>query len=171
MSPVRRHEAFAPALVLAVGVLAIAAAWGFELIGGYIPCKLCLEQRIPYYIGLPVAAVALLAALSGAKPTASRMLLLMTALIFAFGFYLGVRHAGIEWDWWEGPADCGGTAAPTTSAGDLLGQLNTVRVVSCSEASWRMLFLSFAGWNAAISLFLVAASIWGAFRPLAPGSR
>jgi hypothetical protein len=39
--------------------------------------------------------------------------------------------------------------------------------VSCTEVQWRFLFLSFAGWNFVISLFLVAVSLWGAFRPIA----
>ena len=37
-------------LLLVGGLAAIATAWGFQLIGGYVPCKLCLEQRIPYYL-------------------------------------------------------------------------------------------------------------------------
>ena len=54
MNPVRRREMQAPAIVLSVGLATILGAWGFELIGNYVPCKLCLEQRLPYYVGLPV---------------------------------------------------------------------------------------------------------------------
>ena len=54
----------APAVVSVVGLATIATAWGFELIGGFIPCKLCLQERIPYYVGLPVAAAALVADVS-----------------------------------------------------------------------------------------------------------
>jgi disulfide bond formation protein DsbB len=160
------REALVPAIVFAVGLATIAAAWGFELIGGFEPCKLCLEQRVPYYVGLPVALAALLAALAGAKPTVPRMLLIVAGLIFAFNVYLGGYHAGAEWGWWAGPADCGDTGA-ADAGGDLLAQLETIRIVSCSEASWRFLFLSFAGWNFVISLFLAAVALWGAFRPLA----
>jgi hypothetical protein len=42
-----------------------------------------------------------------------------------------------------------------------------MRVVSCTEASWRFPAgwgLSFAGWNAALSLLLVAVALWGATR-------
>ncbi|HEY7664715.1 MAG TPA: disulfide bond formation protein B [Xanthobacteraceae bacterium] len=34
--------------------------------------------------------------------------------------------------------------------------------MSCSEASWRMLGLSFAGWNAAISGLLAGIAAYGA---------
>jgi disulfide bond formation protein DsbB len=40
--------------------------------------------------------------------------------------------------------------------GDFLNQLQTTRVVSCTEAAWRFLGLSLAGWNVLISLALAA---------------
>ena len=47
------------ALLLLFGMAAtVGIALGFEHIGGYIPCKLCLEQRWPYYAGVPLMAVA-----------------------------------------------------------------------------------------------------------------
>ena len=42
-------------LVLVVALATIAGAWGFELIGKYQPCALCLQERVPYYIGVPIA--------------------------------------------------------------------------------------------------------------------
>jgi len=169
---VRTHpETQAPAFVLALGLAAILAAWGFQLIGGYVPCKLCLEQRIPYYVGLPVVLVALGAALAGLPIRMISLLMAVAALVFALGAGLGVYHAGIEWGWWAGPADCGvGGGGPTGSVDDLLGQLEGIRIVSCAEASWRFpptsWGLSFAGWNAAISATLAAVALFGAFRGL-----
>ena len=37
----------------------VGTALGFQHLGGYIPCKLCLEQRTPYYVGVPLMALAL----------------------------------------------------------------------------------------------------------------
>lgn len=167
MNAERRREMQAPGIILVVGLLTILGAWGFQLIGHYVPCKLCLEQRLPYYVGLPVALTALLAALSGAKVTVPRMLLIVAGLIFAYNVYLSGYHAGAEWGWWQGPTDCGDTGDATTGATDLLAELETIKVVSCTEVQWRFPFLSFAGWNFLISIFLVAVAIWGAFRPVA----
>ena len=160
-----RREIQAPAFVFLIGLATILTAWSFEIFGGYIPCKLCLEQRIPYYIGLPFALVALLAGLAGAPVRIVRLFLILAGLTFLVGAGLGVYHAGVEWHWWAGPADCGGGAGPTTSAGDLLDQLGRIKVVSCTEASWRLLGLSFAGWNAVVSVILFIAAFFGAFRP------
>jgi disulfide bond formation protein DsbB len=48
--------------------------------------------------------------------------------------------------------------------GDFLNQLQTTRVVSCTEAAWRFLGLSLAGWNAVISLALAVFALVPALR-------
>lgn len=151
------------ALLAALG--AILGAWGFQLIGHYIPCKLCLEERIPYYVGVPVLALGFVASLAGWNVWFTRSLLVLAAGIFAWGAVLGIYHAGAEWGFWLGPSDCGGGAAPPTDASDLLNQIGRFRVVSCTEARWRFpdapWGLSFAGWNAAVSLAVVVLSLAG----------
>ena len=47
-------------LSFALGLATIAGAWGSQLIGGLVPCELCLEQRLAYYWGLPILAAVLL---------------------------------------------------------------------------------------------------------------
>jgi disulfide bond formation protein DsbB len=164
----RLRETAVSAFILALATVTIVAAWGFELIGGYVPCALCLEERIPYYVGIPVALAALAVAFFGGPDWLKRLLLVAVAVVFAYGAYLGVYHAGAEWGFWPGPIDCAaGSAPPTTSAADILAQIEGMRVVSCTEASWRFPAgwgLSFAGWNAAVSVVLVLAALWGAAR-------
>ena len=48
------------------------------------------------------------------------------------------------------------------STQDLLNQLNGIRIVSCTQAAWRFLGLSFAGWNAVVSTILTALSAYAA---------
>ncbi|MBG6174702.1 disulfide bond formation protein DsbB [Labrenzia sp. EL_208] len=150
------------ALSLLGGLVVIATAWGFQLIGGYVPCKLCLEQRIPYYAGLPLTALALIL-LSQQRNRLAMLTLLAAAAIFAYGAGLGVYQAGAEWQFWDGPNDCGGGSAAPASASNMLQALQSTRVVSCTEASWRMLGLSFAGWNAVASAGLAAFSLLAVF--------
>lgn len=145
------------ALAFLGGFAAIAAAWGFQIIGGYVPCKLCYQERIPYYVGLPLLLAALL--LAGRAPRSARLLALAGGLTFVVGFGMGAYHAGSEWGFWPGPNDCGGGVGPVTDAGNLLAQMQATRLVSCTEASWRMLGLSFAGWNAVISLAVAGLAL------------
>jgi len=46
------YKAGAFALMLAIA--SIVAAYGFQYIGGYAPCPLCLMQRYAYYAGIPL---------------------------------------------------------------------------------------------------------------------
>ena len=48
------------ALILVVGAVGtLAAALYFQFVLGYVPCKLCLEERIPYYAAIPLGILAL----------------------------------------------------------------------------------------------------------------
>jgi disulfide bond formation protein DsbB len=141
----------------------VGTALGFQHIGGYIPCKLCLEQRIPYYVGVPVMVLALLAAALKAPAIVTRGLLLAGALLMTWSIYLGGFHAGVEWGWWPGPTDCGVVAAPQ-GGGSLLDQLDAVVPPSCDQAAGRFAGLSFAGWNVIASVVLAAIAYVAAFR-------
>ncbi|HEV2566607.1 MAG TPA: disulfide bond formation protein B [Microvirga sp.] len=149
------------ALAVAFGAAAtVGGALVFEHVFGYVPCKLCLIQRNPYYIGIPLG---LLAALLPARYTHAGLWLL--ALVFLVSAGLGAYHSGVEWGFFAGPSDCGGgSGAGAGNVGDFLNQLQTTRVVSCTEAAWRFLGLSLAGWNLLISLALAAFAARAAAR-------
>ncbi len=153
------------ALLLAIGMAAtVGGALAFQHIGGYIPCKLCYEQRMPYYVGAPLMLLALIAALTPLPGVVSRILLLVGAVLMAYSLYLGVFHAGVEWGWWPGPTDCGMVVAPPDTGGNgVLDSLNSVIPPSCDEAALRILGLSLAGWNAIASLVFGLFALHGAF--------
>ena len=52
-------------------------------------------------------------------------------------------------------------------AGNLLDQLDKVKVIRCDEVQWRFLGLSLAGYNALISLLMAAIAGLGIARSLA----
>jgi disulfide bond formation protein DsbB len=148
------------AIVLAGMIVTVGTALAFQHVGGYIPCKLCLEQRTPYYIGIPVMAAAVFAAALRAPAAVTRTLVLAGAALMAWSAYLGGFHAGVEWGWWPGPSDCGVVTAPAgPSEGGVLDQLDAVRPPSCDEAAGRFAGLSFAGWNFVASVALAAVAL------------
>ncbi|MBO0346769.1 disulfide bond formation protein B [Roseibium sp. CAU 1637] len=146
------------ALLFVAAMAVIGTAWGFQLIGGYVPCKLCLQQRIPYYVAMPFMAFAFVMQRQG-KSMMALSCLVFVGIVFAYGSGLGAYQAGAEWDFWAGPNDCGGGSGPTTNVADMLSGLKSVRIVSCTEASWRLLGLSFAGWNAVASFGLALLAL------------
>jgi disulfide bond formation protein DsbB len=151
------------ALFLMVAMaMTVGTALGFQHFGGYIPCKLCLEQRIPYYIGVPLMAVAAAASLMGAPRWITRSLLAIGGGLMLWGLYMGVYHSGVEWSWWAGPTDCGAVDAGSEEGRSVLDMLDDVVPPSCDKATLRILGLSFAGWNAVASLVLAAIAFRGA---------
>jgi disulfide bond formation protein DsbB len=154
------HASRAAGLILLIAAATIAGAWIFQAFG-IAPCELCLSERIPYYVGVPVAALTLIFALRESK---ALMLVgfILLFLIFAFSAGFGIYHAGVEWHFWEGPTACtGSTMTKATSMQDFLHQLQTVKVVRCDAVAIRILGLSLAGWNAVISAVLAVVAIWG----------
>ena len=152
------HAAYkAGALAFVIACATIIAALGFEYLGGYLPCPLCLQQRYAYYVGVPLLFAALVLISAGQRQPAS-LIFLFVALAFLANAGLGVYHAGAEWHFWPGPDTCAGSQDITTTAGGLLDALTTTNVVRCDEAAWRFLGVSFAGWNVVVSLIVSIAS-------------
>lgn len=163
-SPTGKAQTFGAALTGIGMAVTVGTALGFQHIGGYMPCKLCLEQRVPYYVGIPVMALALLSSVFRLPAIVTRILLLAGALLMTWSIWLGVFHSGVEWGFWPGPADCGVGALPPVSGGSLLDQLDSVIPPSCQDAAGRFLGLSFAGWNVVASVILAAIAYIAAFR-------
>src|SRR5687768_13570131 len=93
----------AAALIIgAAGAATIAGAWFFQYGLGLAPCPLCLQQRWPYYLAVPLALFIVVAANRGAPPRALTGGLIVIALLLLWGAGLGIYHAGIEWQWWAG---------------------------------------------------------------------
>ncbi|KQZ33471.1 hypothetical protein ASD50_00900 [Mesorhizobium sp. Root552] len=162
--PDTRRRPMRTALFLGVAMaVTVGSALGFQYIGGYIPCKLCYEQRMPYYVGIPLMVLAVLASLIKLPAWTTRVLLIIVGLLMAYGLYLGIYHSGVEWAWWPGPTDCTNVAGPVDTGGNgVLDALDKFVPPSCDKAALRILGLSLAGWNAIASLVLAAVAFRGA---------
>jgi disulfide bond formation protein DsbB len=158
----RRAPAVAAALAVFAGSAAtILGAWYFQYVLMYPPCPLCLEERLPYYIVIPLSLLLAIAAFVRVPRAliAVGFLAIIAAMLVSAA--LGAYHAGVEWRWWPGPTDCSGPITDFTAKGALLDQLRSIRVVRCDEAAWRFLGLSLAGYNVLISLALAGLATLG----------
>ncbi|MEO0329031.1 MAG: disulfide bond formation protein B [Pseudomonadota bacterium] len=142
-------------LLLASMCIVILTALAFEHFGGYQPCKLCLQQRQPWYLGIPIMMIATIGLFLHWPQWLVRSLIVIVTIILIYSVFLAVRHSGVEWGWWEGPSDCGAVDTEiATDTDDFLKQLEATVPPSCNDAALRVLGLSFAGWNAIVSLLL-----------------
>lgn len=143
----------------------LAGAHVFETFGGLAPCALCLDQREAHWTGLAlsiagIVAGAMLRWRRAAIATAGAL-----ALVYLFSAGLAFYHTGVENHFWPGPATCSGGGPVDLGGGSLADILNQKPAgPSCSEAAWRFLGVSMAGYNllASAGLFalcLAAASL------------
>ncbi|MFC2967680.1 disulfide bond formation protein B [Acidimangrovimonas pyrenivorans] len=141
-------------LVLLAGTGSAAlllGALGFQYIGGYRPCELCLLQRWPHGIAIALALVALYLPF--------RLVPALGALTMAVSTGFGLYHTGVEQKWWQGPSECTSSTDIThQSAQQLLDQIMSAPITRCDEVQWTFLHLSMASWNAILSLLL--ALVW-----------
>jgi disulfide bond formation protein DsbB len=147
------------AALLLFALAVILAALGFQYIGGYAPCPLCLQQRYAYYAGIPLLFLALVSIAADRKAVAT-LILALVGLGFLANAALAGYHAGVEWGFWPGPDTCAaGPAKLSLNAGDLLKPSTSMSVVRCDQAAWTFLGISMAGYNVLISLLIAYGSV------------
>jgi disulfide bond formation protein DsbB len=152
VSNIKALDKKAVLVAFALGLATLLGALGSQYIGGLMPCELCLEQRLPYYWGLPLLA-AILVLWNRLPLTAWFVAISLAIALFAWGTYLGAYHAGVEWGFWPGPTACTGTGVAVDF--NDLNNINAARVVPCDQVQFRFLGISLAGYNALISLAIV----------------
>ncbi len=156
-------------LLMALGsLLLLLGAWIFEYGFGYEPCALCYDQR---YIHMGVIALGLASGgLLILKPSLARFApwtIFAVAAVLVWSAIFSGWHAGIEWDLWAGPASCTSGGPMNVSTDDILAALNgELRPAMCDEASWRLLGISMAGYNAVISAVMAGISIFVGYKAL-----
>src|SRR5438105_1035669 len=119
----RRAVAGAAFAVALIGLVTIAAALVMQYGFGYIPCELCLIERWPYYVGVPLALAMTVVAAAGTSRGLVAAGMILVTLVFLAGAVLGGYHAGVEWAFWPGPTACTGNTAMPTNAANLLDQI------------------------------------------------
>ncbi|MCB9960097.1 MAG: disulfide bond formation protein B [Rhodospirillaceae bacterium] len=153
---------FHPAVLAALAIAAFAIAFGYQYLGGYQPCELCIWQRWALLPAIPLALAAWAMAPGSAGRTA---LLVLTALTFLVCAAVAGYHVGVEQHWWTGTDDCTGADLTAGGIDALRSQLLATPVVRCDEVTWSVLGISMAGYNLAFSLVAAGLALIAAGRP------
>lgn len=138
----------------------LAGAHLFERIGGFAPCILCLDQREAHWAGLAVAATGLIIARGFRSRIGAGATVGAAALVYLVSAGLAFYHVGVEYGYWEGPAQCAGGLDGPLSLETLSGALEGgERAPACSDVQWRLLGVSMAGYNFLASAGLFALTL------------
>jgi disulfide bond formation protein DsbB len=149
-------------LVLVVSIAVLAVVFWFQYQRDLAPCPLCLYQRWPYYVAVPLTIAALVVRREGFAIGWRQALMAVVALGFIAGAAVGVYQVGIEQHWWAGPASCSGAGIGAQSVDELRAQLMATPVVRCDQVAWSLFGVSLAGFNVLASLGLAILSAWAA---------
>jgi len=114
------------------------------------PCKLCLYERIPYFLSILLIVKMLLV------KKYERFTLLILFLVFFISTFLAFYHFGIEQGFFSESLACTtGDLSKTLSKEQLLEQLKQ-ESISCKNVDFKVLGLSLAAINTIFSLILSA---------------
>ena len=123
---------------------------------GLFPCEMCWWQR---YAHMAALVFALIAVLGGRLPDRGRSFVWLAALAILASGAIGVYHAGVELDIFQGFTQCTSTAHGASTE-DLLNQIMNAPLVRCDDIQWSMWGISMAGWNAILSLATALVVLW-----------
>ena len=135
-------------VILAIISLTTISALIIQYWLGHEPCKLCLYERIPYFLSM-LLIIKIIFIKKYEKIT-----LLILFLVFMSSTVLAFYHFGIEQGFFSESLVCtSGDLSKTFSKEELLRQLK-LNSISCKDVSFRILGLSLAAINTIFSLVL-----------------
>ena len=135
-------------VTFAIILLAIISAVIIQYWLGHEPCKLCLYQRIPYFL-----AILLIIKIFFFKKY-EKITLLILSLIFIGSTALAFYHFGIEQGFFNESLACTAPDLSKTLSKEQLMELLKQNSVSCKDVSFKILGLSLAAINTIFSLVL-----------------
>ena len=135
-------------VILTIISLTIISALIIQYLLGHEPCKLCLYERIPYFLSM-LLIIKILFIKKYEKIT-----FLILSLVFIGSAALAFYHFGIEQGFFSESLACTtGDLSKTLSKEELLQQLKQNNI-SCKDVSFRILGLSLAAINTIFSFVL-----------------
>ena len=137
-------------VILTIISLTIISALIIQYWFGHEPCKLCLYERIPYFLSMLLIIKIIFI------KKYEKLTLLILFLVFMGSAVLAFYHFGIEQGFFSESLACtSGDLSKTLSKEELLQQLK-LNSISCKDVSFRILGLSLAAINTIFSLILSA---------------
>ena len=135
-------------VILAIISLTIISALIIQYWLGHEPCKLCLYERIPYFLSMLLIIKIIFI------KKYEKIALLILFLVFMSSTVLAFYHFGIEQGFFSESLACtSGDLSKMLSKEELLEQLKQ-NSISCKDVSFRILGLSLAAINTIFSLVL-----------------
>ena len=137
-------------LILIYSITAILSAIYIERVLGYLPCKLCIYQRIPFLLAIFICFL-------GYNYFKSDRILIALIITFTLSTTLSGYHFGIENGIFEEYSGCTNTNIDITDKAKIIESLEIVK--NCKDVEFSILGISLSGLNFLTSLLIVLFSL------------
>ena len=147
-----------PIILFITAIFIITAVLIMEHFFGLTPCKLCLYQRIAYYLIIILAIINF----SLKSPRFEKLYISSAAILLILTAILSFYHAGIEYGIFVNIVNCQDLAT-ADSLLDLLKELSNRLAVDCGKPAFKFI-LSLSGWNFFLSSILGISAMMFIFK-------
>ncbi|HNQ92545.1 MAG TPA: disulfide bond formation protein B [Alphaproteobacteria bacterium] len=127
-------------LVTLFSALALGAGFTAQFGFGLKPCELCLIQRIPFAINILLGIVGTI------WLARTRMIIVLSGLVYLVNSGIAFFHSGVERHWWTSFSGCS-TPDLSGSIEDLMARIEKTDVTRCDDIPWQLFGLSMANYN------------------------
>ena len=137
-------------LIFIYSIIALLSAIYVEKVLGYLPCKLCIYQRIPFLASIFICFL-------GYNYFKSDRILVALIITFTLSTVLSGYHFGIENSIFDEYAGCTNTNIDITNKEKIIESLGMLK--NCKDVEFTILGISLSGLNFLTSLLIVLFSL------------
>jgi len=137
-------------LIFIYSIIALLSAIYIEKVLGYLPCKLCIYQRIPFLAAIFICFL-------GYNYFKSDKIFITLIITFTLSTALSGYHFGIENSIFEEYAGCTNINIDITNKEKIIKSLGMVK--NCKDVEFTILGISLSGLNFLTSLLIVLFSL------------
>ncbi|WP_339048361.1 disulfide bond formation protein B [Candidatus Mesenet endosymbiont of Phosphuga atrata] len=132
-------------------LLALASVYLLQFVFGIIPCKLCLYERIPYFVVMMLSLFSLL--------RTYKIVIYIMFFSYSVGAIISFYHVGLELHWFSDILSCA-RKFDTLSFDAIKGSLLDSSYVATCDRPHILLGLSIAQWNLIYSVFWLIINLF-----------
>ena len=140
-------------IIFLISFLILISVYIIEFFFDLPPCKLCIYQRIPYFIMI-------FANLLFIKFKFQKKFVLCNTILFSLSAFISLFHSLVERGIVNYELGCTSSNQEFSNIEDLRAFLEQVPIVKCNEILFSLYGLSFANMNFLISLFFAIISVY-----------
>lgn len=161
---ITKQRAFSYSIIF-FSVLALISAHSLEFLG-ILPCRLCMYQRIVYYIMVVLGTLMVLMQKKDSLDIFLKVIQYLTFFLFVIGIFIGIFQVLVEYNLVKYNSSCTASFSGVNSPEELFESINSKDLVACDKPQLFILGLSLAEWNCIYMIFMLSISLFVRYKEI-----